>query len=177
MTSSTNGTVGGSPRSYRAWLLSAIGVIAVVLVIYYAVTSSMGRNLSSADANAAKGSTIYQNRCASCHQDDGQGIAGAYPPLALSERVAGDRSTLISIVLHGMQGPITVHGVKYNGVMPSTMDVLSDDEVAAVLNYVRGSWGVRPTDKGTVDASMVEDVRKRTAHRVTPWTETELEGH
>jgi mono/diheme cytochrome c family protein len=79
-----------------------------------------------------------------CHQADGQGLAGTFPPLAGSEyATAANPAVPIRIVLRGMQGPVTVKGVQYNGVMApfGTGVELSDEQVAAVLTYVRTSWG------------------------------------
>jgi mono/diheme cytochrome c family protein len=88
------------------------------------------------------GATIYQ-RCAACHQATGAGVPGVYPPLAGSEIVSGPAAVPIDIVLHGRNGPIVVGGKPFNGVMPpyGTGVPLSDAEVAAVLTYVRASWG------------------------------------
>lgn len=90
------------------------------------------------------GQRTYTANCAACHQVNGQGIPGAFPPLAghAPELVAppGGRVFLIHSILYGLVGPITVDGVSYNGVMPP-WPLLSDDEVAAVLNYIVTAWG------------------------------------
>jgi mono/diheme cytochrome c family protein len=93
---------------------------------------------------ALGGETLYAANCASCHQAAGQGIPGAFPPLAghMPELYAaeGGRAYLINVVLYGLQGPIEVLGQPYNGVMPG-FSQLADDEVAAVLNHELTSWG------------------------------------
>jgi nitrite reductase (NO-forming) len=89
------------------------------------------------------GEATYARVCAACHQADGKGTAGVFPPLAGSDYLAQVSSaTLIGHVLHGMQGPVTVLGTTYNGVMPP-MAYLSDAEIATVLTYVRSAWGNR----------------------------------
>lgn len=88
------------------------------------------------------GPALYGN-CVACHQPNGQGIAGAFPPLAghAPELLAvdGGREYLIKTLLYGLQGPITVSGQAYNGVMPG-FAYLSDEELAALGNYVLHEW-------------------------------------
>jgi nitrite reductase (NO-forming)/hydroxylamine reductase len=89
--------------------------------------------------------------CAACHQPNGQGLVGAFPPLAGSDYLLGERRQVMQAALFGLSGPITVNGVDYNGVMPS-MGYLSDEDLAAALTYVLGSWG------NTGSAVSVEEV-------------------
>jgi mono/diheme cytochrome c family protein len=82
--------------------------------------------------------------CITCHQQDGKGLAASgFPPLSGSEWVMGNEERLIKVVLKGMAGPIEVNGKKYPGQVPMTPfnGLLRDDEVAAVLTYVRNSFG------------------------------------
>ena len=88
----------------------------------------------------ARGEKVYLTNCAACHQADGSGLKGAFPPLAQSDYLKGDRKTVMAAALFGLSGPITVNGVDYNGVMPS-LGYLSDEDLAAALTYVFGSWG------------------------------------
>ena len=85
------------------------------------------------------GGRLYQQLCAACHQREGQGVAGVFPPLAASDWLNANKEGSIRAILHGLSGPITVNGVDYNSLMPAMQ--LSDDEVASVLNYVYSSWG------------------------------------
>jgi nitrite reductase (NO-forming)/hydroxylamine reductase len=87
-----------------------------------------------------KGKAVYLANCAACHQPDGKGLKGAFPPLAGSDYLQGDRKQVMTAALFGLSGPITVNGEQYNGVMPS-MGHLSDADLAAALTYVWGSWG------------------------------------
>lgn len=96
--------------------------------------------LAPAGSVAADGRVVYAANCVACHQGNGLGIPGAFPPLAASEWVLTDPEIPAQILLHGMQGPIEVAGQLYSGVMPS-MAHLSDDELVAVLNYIRSDWG------------------------------------
>jgi len=95
---------------------------------------------AGADELMAKGEAVYLANCSACHQPSGVGLPGAFPPLADSDYLQGDRNTVMSAALFGLSGPITVNGVEYNGVMPS-LGHLSDADLAAALTYVFGSWG------------------------------------
>lgn len=90
------------------------------------------------------GASTYSNNCASCHQGSGQGIAGAFPPLAGHTpdlvSVDGGRDYLRNLLLYGMQGQIQVEGGNYNGVMPAWAQ-LSNEQIASTLNYVLTEWG------------------------------------
>ncbi len=99
----------------------------------------------------ARGEAVYLSTCSACHQPSGQGLAGAFPPLAGSDFLLGDRRQVMQAALFGLSGPITVNGTDYNGVMPS-MGFLNDQELAAALTYVFGSWG------NTGSAVSVEEV-------------------
>lgn len=85
------------------------------------------------------GKSIYAQTCFACHQAEGQGIPGAFPPLAKSDYLNKDITRAIDIILHGKTGEITVNGDKYNSVM--TAQTLTDEEVANVLTYIYNSWG------------------------------------
>lgn len=102
------------------------------------------------------GKDKYMATCVACHQATGQGIEGAFPPLAKSDYLNADVDRAIDIVLHGKTGEITVNGKKYNSVM--TAQALSDEEVSNVLTYVYNSWG---NSKKEVTPAMVEAVRNK----------------
>jgi len=87
------------------------------------------------------GQEVYTRVCAACHQANGQGVPGAFPPLDGSPYVTGPNiERMASIMLYGLMGPITVKGTTYNGVMLPQGAVLNDAELSAVANYVRSSW-------------------------------------
>lgn len=102
------------------------------------------------------GKTVYNSYCIACHQQDGSGVPGAFPPLRETDWVNGEKDTLISIVLNGLQGPIEVNGEQYNNIM-TPHNFLSDDEVAAVLTYVRKSFG---NNSSEVNADEVAALRE-----------------
>ena len=115
--------------------------------------------------------------CNTCHQPNGMGLPGAFPPLVDSEWVTGSEERLIRIVLHGIVGPIKVKGVDYNSAMPAFGRVAgsgynwTDDKVAAVLTYIRQEWG---NQAGPISTEKVAAVRaKEGDHKL--WTAAELE--
>jgi mono/diheme cytochrome c family protein len=91
-------------------------------------------------ASSSDGATVYVTNCASCHQADGRGAPGAFPPLAGNATVTGNPIAVIAIVKHGLEGRIEVGGQAYSGIMPAWAGVLSDDQIASVVTYVRSSW-------------------------------------
>ncbi len=120
------------------------------------------------------GAQIYNSRCSTCHQGNGQGVAGAFPPLDGTDWVTGDKGRIVRILLHGMQGPVEVQGVTYNGAMPAWGNQLNDEEIAAVITHVRQSWSNEASD---VVADEVRRVRETTEGRTEPWTAEELNAN
>lgn len=86
-----------------------------------------------------RGKTIYETNCMACHQAKGQGIPGAFPPLAKSDYLNKNKQDVIRAVINGLTGKLVVNGKEYNGVMPPWD--LSDEDVANVLTFVYNSWG------------------------------------
>lgn len=117
-----------------------------------------------------EGEEVYATSCRSCHQEGGTGVPGAFPPLVGSEWLQGDATVPILILLHGLQGPITVAGATYDGVMPAWRDSLTDAEIAAVLTYTRELAGAQTP---LVEPEEVAALRKEFT-RTTAWTADEL---
>ncbi len=92
------------------------------------------------NADNGEGAEIFTYYCMSCHQVDGSGVPGMYPPLQKSNWVNGDKIKLIKILLNGLEGEIEVNGEIYSQVMPK-QDYLTDHQIAAVLSYVRQNLG------------------------------------
>lgn len=118
----------------------------------------------------AKGEQVYRSICMACHQGTGGGVPGVFPPLDGSSWVTGDAGVPIRIALHGLMGPIEVKGQSYNGVMPGFGGQLSDEDVAAVVSYIRGSWS---NAASPVSAEEVASIRAASGVR-GPWTGDEL---
>jgi mono/diheme cytochrome c family protein len=92
-------------------------------------------------ASAGTGARVYNQNCSSCHQPNGQGVQGTFPPLAGNPTVTGYDIHVIHIVKYGLSGPLKVAGVQYNGMMPAWGQQLSNADIASVLTYIRSSWG------------------------------------
>jgi mono/diheme cytochrome c family protein len=127
-----------------------------------------------ADALALRqlaGKRVFDRTCATCHQANGQGVPGVFPPLAGSELLlTDDPKRPILIVLHGLSGPVEVRGQTYNAVMPAQGAMLGDQEIADALTYARTSWG---NQAPAVDPAAVAALR-RSHPRPTFWTWEEL---
>jgi mono/diheme cytochrome c family protein len=123
-------------RFFRSTFLASFAAIALLAAAVPAQAQSSG---GSADA----GSRVYTTNCAACHQAGGTGMAGAFPPLAghfpeLLKRADG-RTYVGKVLLFGLEGEISVNGNNFAGAMPP-WNALSDDDVAAVLNFVSNAW-------------------------------------
>jgi nitrite reductase (NO-forming) len=99
-----------------------------------------------------KGKRVYTQLCFACHQPEGQGMPGVFPPLAASDWLMADKKRAITALIGGLSGPVSVNKQTYNGVMPPSM--LSDEQIASVLTYVRNSFG------NSGDVVTVEEVKK-----------------
>ena len=112
----------------------------------------------------AAGSDIYKNLCLGCHQVDGRGKEKMAPPLVESRYTSGqDAGASIRILLAGKEGPV--------GLMPPLGGALKDDQIAAVLTYVRREWGNTGSPVAVDD---VTEIRGLTKTRTKPWTDAEL---
>jgi mono/diheme cytochrome c family protein len=125
---------------------------------------------SSTASTQPDGAAIFNARCSVCHQANGQGIPGAFPPLAGSEWMLADEAIPVAIVHDGLQGKIEVAGNQYQGAMPKFGGQLSDAELAAVLSYARSQWG---NDAGEISAETVTGHKQRFGDR-KEWSANEL---
>lgn len=109
--------------------------------------------------------------CSGCHQPSGSGMANLAPPLAGSEWVTEEKpDRIIRIVLQGLAGPIQVAGKDWNLAM-AALPNFQDEEIAAILTYIRNSWG---NEAPPVTAEQVAAIRAETAGKSTMWTADEL---
>jgi mono/diheme cytochrome c family protein len=170
---------GFEPPPWWVWAVSALFLFVMGFYLgrysgsWSTIAHEAEQPMVAAVGNATrvvKGDQVYIGVCQTCHQANGMGVAGQYPPLVNSEWLLRDAETPIRIVLYGLEGPITVNGATYNNKMPQFYDKLSNDEIAAVLTHVRSSWGnntppVKPED--------VEAIRTKVGVR-GPWSAPEL---
>jgi nitrite reductase (NO-forming) len=104
------------------------------------------------------GEARFTGTCSVCHQANGAGLEGVFPPLAKSDYLMADKQRSIAIVLNGLSGKVTVNGKPYDSVMPP-MSQLNDDAIANILTYIRNSWG---NTGDAVTAAEVTAVRSST---------------
>lgn len=126
----------------------------------------------------AAGKKSYLQTCAACHQASGDGVAGVYPPLHGSEWVVGNEERVIRVLLHGLNGPIEVHGKTYNGAMPAFGKVVgggynwNEEKISQVLTYIRQEWG---NQAAPITKDKVAEVLAKEKARAKPWTSAELD--
>ncbi|HQT23935.1 MAG: cytochrome C [Sphingobacteriales bacterium 17-39-43] len=126
---------------------------------YIKTPDELKDNLHRGDRLA--GSILYNTYCASCHQRDGKGDNSRFPPLAGSEWVTGDKQRLISVILNGLDGEITVNGQSWQGMMPAHAEFLDDHAIASISTYIRQSFGNKA---GPVSSLEVAEVRKKSGN-------------
>jgi nitrite reductase (NO-forming) len=101
----------------------------------------------------AFGKRVYEANCQACHQAGGEGIPGAFPPLAQSDYLNADPMRGVSAIVNGLTGPITVNGKTFNGVMPAMR--LTDAEIANVITFILNNWGNKG---GAISAESVSNI-------------------
>lgn len=117
-----------------------------------------------------KGKKLFKRKCSACHQKDGNGLKGSFPPLNKSKWVVDTKEIPTKILLKGLQGEIKVNGILYDGNMPD-FKKLSSSDLADILTYVRSSWDNKAE---AIDEAFVEEIRKKYESRSDPWTAKEL---
>ena len=121
-----------------------------------------------------RGAKVYRNQCAQCHQADGNGVLGVYPPLVASDWVTGHPQVVSRILINGLNGPILVKGSSYNGNMPAFGPsglALSDRDIAGVITYIRQEWGNSATE---VTEATIAEYSDLYAGRSGPWLAADL---
>jgi mono/diheme cytochrome c family protein len=147
--------------------------------VFAVASCAAGRLASAADAPAATPEMLAEGRkqymliCVACHQPTGMGLAPVFPPLTKSEYVNGPAERLIAMVLKGNAGPMTIDGKPYNNIMPGQELVLKDEQIAAVLSFVRQNFA---NNAPAISPEMVATTRKKFAERKAPWSEPELKA-
>ena len=124
------------------------------------------------------GKKVFTQTCQVCHQANGKGVPNQFPPLAGSEWVLASEgwhgdNHIVKIVLNGLQGVVTVEGAQYNNAMAPWGKVLKDEQIAAVLTYVRNEWGNKAP---AITPEFVAKIREETKDRTDPWTQKELQA-
>jgi mono/diheme cytochrome c family protein len=122
-------------------LMKKLMLAVLALASCSACAKQQGGSQAANGALADRGKQIFDTNCATCHQADGRGVVGIYPPLAGNPVVNGNATRVIEIVAHGLSTSIRVEGHSYDGVMPNWSPTLSHGDIAAVVTYVRSAWG------------------------------------
>jgi len=121
-------------------IVSLILLISAFASMTYIVSKSIGDvqgNITK--SKYAMGEKLYNQRCATCHLKNGEGVQDMYPPLQSSDFLRNDKTRIINVLLQGLSGPITVNGISYTGVMHPVSG--TDKELSDVLNYVYARFG------------------------------------
>jgi mono/diheme cytochrome c family protein len=128
--------------------------------------AALAQGGAPAAGGAVNGRQLFTGKCQACHQANGQGLPGVFPPLAGASWVQGEPALPAQILLHGLTGPLEVNGNTYQGAMPAFGEQMNDAEIAAVLSFIRSEWG---NTSPAVEAAAVEAARKASASRSEPW--------
>ena len=161
-------------------VINPAGNLYAALCLAMAATTGFAQPVPPPENAASLGTSTYATNCAACHQPTGKGLPGVFPPLAghaakLAAQVSG-RGYLMRVLLFGMEGPITVDGQTYSGVMPA-WGALDNAALAAVLNHITTAWnsttvlpaGFQPYQAQEVAAARAEALTAAQVHamRVT----------
>jgi len=136
------------------------------------ITGPQGAQQAAELSPHDRGKKIFAANCQTCHQANGLGVAGQYPPLAGSEFTTGGSHRPAMIVLKGLTGPVTVKGQKFGAAVMQPWDkTLTDQKIADVLTYERSEWG---NNASPVTAEQIAALRKELANHPNSFTEPDI---
>jgi len=119
-----------------------------------------------------RGKRVFSANCQTCHQANGLGVPGQYPPLAGSEFTNGGSRRMGMIVLKGLQGPVKVKGQQYGSAVMQPWDkTLTDQKIADVMTYERSDWG---NNASPVTAEQIAGLRKELANHPESFSEHDI---
>ncbi|MDX2248029.1 MAG: cytochrome c [Bacteroidia bacterium] len=124
--------------------------------VVFAAVFGLGMAGGEWEKSKSRGKVVFESYCVACHLGSGQGIVGAFPPLAKSDYLMADTERAVRGIKYGLSGEIVVNGVKYNNYMAEMG--LSDQEIADVMNYILNSWGNK--SKKMITAEFVKAVKE-----------------
>lgn len=151
-----------------------------IIIAFLTAATAFAQDINPEDIKGSsdRGKGLYMTTCVACHQPTGAGLPGVFPPFDGSEYVVGDARRLVAIVIKGLNGPITVKGVKYPGAVPlipvdTQFPQFKDNQkLADVLNYIRTAWSNKADKAVTPD--FIQKIREEFKDRTAPWTEAEV---
>jgi mono/diheme cytochrome c family protein len=127
----------------------------ITISLFFITTLTIFLFAQTSKPSAGNGKKLYEQYCLTCHQADGSGVPKMNPPLIKTSYVSGDKKKLIQWVLRGSVENIPIDGKTYSNNMPPQA-YLKDEEIAAILTYVRGSFGNKAS---AITATEVKNVR------------------
>ena len=134
--------------------LITAGILVPACFFFYAMGQTKPKPPISA-ATMERGKKVYAKECLPCHQANGKGVQRMNPPLVKTKYVLGDKKTLITVIVKGLNEPVEINGDTYENIMPSHPN-LTDQEIADVLTYVRNSFGNKASAISAVDVKNVK---------------------
>ncbi|HEV2394559.1 MAG TPA: cytochrome c [Verrucomicrobiae bacterium] len=141
-----------------------------VYIPYHSVDQLVQYQPPAPGANVL-GKQFFDNVCALCHNTDGTGKPGQAPPLVGSEFALGTPNRMVRIPLVGLSGPVQVKGQQWNLSMPAMGAAMTDEQLAAVLTYIRQSWGNKASE---ITPAQVKAIRAQLGNRAQPFSAAEL---
>ena len=137
------------------FILCALSVVWITECSDKKGKSTVSESGSGSSKRISSGEILYRQYCLSCHEINGKGVKGMYPPITDTDWVNGDKKRLIEIILNGQKGNLVINGETYNEEMPKA-DYLTDKEIADVLTYIRSNFG---NNSSRISAKEVAAVR------------------
>ena len=131
-------------------LFSFISIVTIIQFIWLQQNKPLKESIT-------RGNEIYNDFCVQCHLDNGEGVAGIFPPLSNSDYLLNNIRESIYGIKYGMEGPITVNGELYDGIMVS--QGLDNEEIADVMNYILNSWE-NSYNNEIITPSLVNEIKK-----------------
>lgn len=139
----------------RCWIGTGLSLLAFL----FALLACQSEEETKRQKYITEGIGLYRTYCANCHQNNGTGLAGLYPPIAGSDYLKDNKNAVICSMRYGMQGPIVVNGKTYNRPMPGQLQ-LSALDIAEITTYIYSQWG---DDKRLVTGKEAEAILAKCA--------------
>ena len=146
---------------------------AVIPLVLAAQILNAGDPAKATPEQMEEGKKNYMTVCVACHQPNGAGLPGVFPSIVKSEYVTGSAERLVLQVLKGIQPPFKYNGVTYVQIMIPQEAILTDDKIASILTFVRGSF---ENNASPVSAEFVAAIRKHYVDRKTMLTQAEMDN-
>ena len=145
--------------AYMNYIKLSITMLFAILVYTFSFSQTQVKP-TTASSTLTNGKKVYMKHCFACHQMDGSGTPGLYPPLQKTDWVSGDKTRLIKLTLDGIQGSITVNDEEYNKAMPAHK-FLTDQQAADVLTYIRQNFGNKANAITPAEVAKVRSTLKK----------------